>query len=300
MPRLPADTFELAPGHVLRRATADEIAVIRETAVNLLPGPHQIYRNLWEIRWPVAGPHELLPEDEWRYFVIAFTGHNDTINDLQLAFDLSLVELEIAFTIVDTDLGGVPGWGTISNAGRNFQVFHDAPFRPEALFGDVRTEDLQATRDICDRMQRHQRAALVDVAQFARQLGDLKSLPQTSPLRFLGYFAILEALLTHLPNPADPYESITRQVRSKVALLDNRWTPRLDYRPFGKHKPDKVWTKMYAYRSILAHGGKPDFKNELAMLGNPEQALSLIKETVKAALRFALIEPQLMVDLQNC
>lgn len=49
----------LAPGHELRRARAEEITVIREMALTLLPGPELIYQHLWERRWPPgAGPVE--------------------------------------------------------------------------------------------------------------------------------------------------------------------------------------------------------------------------------------------------
>jgi len=193
----------------------------------------------------------------------------------------------------------VGGRGTAWHGGRLFQIIQDAPMNP-SFFLELRPADLQATRETYDRMQRHD-AAMIDVKGLARQLGDLKTLPQESPLRFLGYFALLESLLTHLPNPSDPYESITRQVKQKIALLDNRWTPKLDYGPFGGTPAEKVWTKVYAYRSNLAHGGKPDFtRGELAALAGPEQALLLVKETVKAVVRHALIEPQLLVNLRDC
>ena len=98
----------------------------------------------------------------------------------------------------------------------------------------------------------------------ARQLGQLKALPNYSPLRFLGYFAILESLLTHAPKPSDPYSSITRQVQKKLILLDHRWTHKINYGPFGEAKPEKVWSTMYGYRSLIAHGGQPDFSGELS------------------------------------
>jgi len=116
----------------------------------------------------------------------------------------------------------------------------------------------------------------------------------------LGYFAILESLLTHPPKPTDPYESITRQVKKKIALLDNRWTDRIDYTRFAGTPPETVWKRMYHYRSALAHGAKPDFGRELSALQNAETALNLLKETVKAVIRYALLEPQLLVDLREC
>jgi hypothetical protein len=141
---------------------------------------------------------------------------------------------------------------------------------------------------------------LVDVKRFTRQLQDLEALPPSSPLRFLGYFAVLEALLTHLPKPTDPYDSITRQIKKKVSLLDHRWQPTIDYSSFAGADPERIWTKMYAYRSSLAHGGAPTFDGELQILESHDNALKLVKQTVKAIIRQALIEPELLADLRDC
>jgi hypothetical protein len=57
---------------------------------------------------------------------------------------------------------------------------------------------------------------------------------------------------------------------------------------------------MYEYRSLVAHGGTPNFAGKLALLKNHDMALTLIKDTVKAVMRQTLAEPQLLVDLREC
>jgi len=141
---------------------------------------------------------------------------------------------------------------------------------------------------------------LLNVRLLAAQLGQLKGLPHGSVLRFLGYFAILESLLTHVPKPSDPYDSITRQVKKKLTLLSRRFSHPLDYSPFGDTPPETVWTKMYNYRSLIAHGVSPGFEGDLQLLRNADTALALIKDSVKAILRQALSEPQLLIDLKDC
>jgi len=116
----------------------------------------------------------------------------------------------------------------------------------------------------------------------------------------LGYFAVLESLLTHAPNPTDPYDSITRQIKKKLAVLDNRWSIKIDYGPFGGVPAEKIWTKMYAYRSRIAHGGVPDFVGDLKLLVSDDRVLKPIKETAKSVIRQALVEPQLLFDLREC
>src|ERR1700685_111623 len=87
--------FRLVEGHELRRATAEEIAEIKETLARLGGFTHHLVRHLWERQWPKVGPSKLLPETEWRYFVVAFQGSNSTFSELQSVFDLFTVELEI-------------------------------------------------------------------------------------------------------------------------------------------------------------------------------------------------------------
>jgi len=288
----------LAPGHELRRATPEEITTIKETLERLVGGPVSYQQFFWEHRWPHRGSEvEILPEAEWRYFVIGFRGNNQTISELQAAFDLALVELEVGFTIL-YHIGGTPGKGFLWWGGRLFHVL-EAAWHSDDFFVDVSARDTEAIAEIHTAIQHHE-DLLVDVKRLAGQLGDLKALPHQSPLRFLGYFAILESLLTHAPKLSDPYDSITRQVKKKLALLDHRWPAKIDYTPFAGASTDTVWSKMYRYRSQLAHGGAPDFAGELATLGSQKKALKLLNETVKAVIRQALTEPQLVVDLRDC
>jgi hypothetical protein len=84
-------------------------------------------------------------------------------------------------------------------------------------------------------------------------------------------------------------------------LLDHRWDYKIDYQPFDGANPEKIWERMYTYRSLIAHGDAADFaKKPLSLLKNQDTALKLIKETAKAVIRQALAEPQFMFDLKNC
>lgn len=292
-------THTLAPGYQLRRATQDEIAVIKETVQRLVGGSHRGSMHLWEQRWPhPGGPIEYLPEAEWRYFVIAFRGSNATITELRAAFDLAPLELEVGFTILYSGMGDRNFPGLTWQPGRLFHVLDDAEFN-DIFFVDVSAADIETIAGIHSKLQQHDQR-LIDVKRHATQLSELKALPHKSPLRFLGYFAILESLLTHAPKPTDPYDSITRQVKKKLALLDRRWPHTIDYSPFGGASPETIWSKMYSYRSLLSHGGFPHFRGELAALQGHEHALNLVRETAKAVVRHALDEPQLLLSLREC
>jgi hypothetical protein len=281
-----APSYTLAPGHELRRATAEEIVRIKATLQGFGSPPLWLSDALWEIRLPMVIFGERLPEPEWRYFVIAFRGSQDAA--LQSALDLALLEIEVGFTIPQVS---IPSSRALSiHPGRLFHVMEDG-----VRFVDVSARDAEAIRAIHALLQGHDNG-VVNVERLAIQLGQLKALPHGSPLRFLGYFGVLESLLTHKPKLTDPYDSITRQVKKKLALLDNRWFPRIDYAPFGQVKPDVVWSQMYDYRSGVAHGDAP----RLGILRTHDAALTLIKETVKAVIRHALADPQLLRDLKDC
>lgn len=289
----------LAPGHELRRATHEEVEVIEQTLQRFASRPLDPYMNLWKRRWPhPGGAIELLPEAEWRYFVIAFRGSHATMAELRTAFDIAPVELEVGFTVVNSIEGDNIASAVIWNEERLFHVLADARYS-DSFFVDVSRSNVELIATIHSSFKGHDNN-LIDIKHLAGQLSQLKGLPHRSPLRFLGYFAILESLLTHAPKPTDPYDSITRQVKKKVALLDRRWDKALDYTSFGGATPETIWSKMYTYRSLVAHGGTTTFTGELEALGNHDNALKLVKETVKSVIRYALDDPQLLLDLREC
>jgi hypothetical protein len=291
-----ATSFTLATGHELRRANSEEITVIRNTVQ-----PYLTFGVMpWEIRMLDGGDSERLPESEWCYHVISFRGNNQVLVQIEETCSLAQLELKIGFVVFHSfgDAPLDPGkHGFMMHSGRLFQMLHGAPWG--LAFCEVSASDIDGIRALHDQLVQHD-PGLVDVRQFVRQLYQLEAVPSYSPLRLLGYFSMLEGLLTHKPKQTDPYESITRQIKKKVPLVDHRSKPCIDYSAFGKAKVDAIWTQMYDYRSCLAHGKTPDFARELKTLGNHDRALSLIKETVKTVLRRALIEPQLLADLRDC
>ena len=283
--------MHLAKGHQLRRATAKEIETIRRSLQELSPSPRFLFTDLWERRlFQRDRIQEGLPESEWRYFVIAFRGSNHTIASIREASEIAPVELEILFTVVNG--------GLVWHQDHLFQALqeaqHNDDFFVEISAGDV--SDIKRLRTQLEGNVSH----VLNLRPFLNQLAGLKGFPRRSPLRFLGYFAILESLLTHSPQPTDPYDSITRQVKKKLILLDHRWPRKIDYTPFGGASTEKIWGGMYAYRSDVAHGNMPDFKKKFSILKNHALALGLLKETTKAIIRYGLDEPQLLVDLREC
>jgi hypothetical protein len=324
-----AVSYDIAQGIRLRRATDAEVEEIQKT-LNTFPDPMMPLNiplpRRWEHTWRPApldqgpGQHQLayLPSEEWRYHVIAaaYPRHEELL-DLIPALDLARTELEIGFTrifepqperppeidhfireyqsripnFVEGRLHGYNGPRYIQFMRRSFHAEYSFLEIGQDEAGEI-AETLTTARDNREQTQ--------FLKRHLKELNDLKGLTFESPLRFLGYFAVLESLLTHQPKPTDPYDSITRQIKTKLKLLNHKFPRPIDYGPFGNESPDKIWNKMYDYRSRLAHGGEPDFVKQHNILRNHEAALNLVKEAVKATIRFALHEPQLVEDLRDC
>ncbi len=300
---LEVESFTLAPGQVLRRAQVDEIEVIKSTIDRFNGGLHSfVGHTLWEGKLPfLAGKHiEILPESDWRYFVIAIEGTHETLTDIQHASDLAPIELEIGFAVLFT-FPNSPG-GFVFHPGRFFQALEDCNQAAYALnlqsLIHVTEAVAQDIATLCAKLRAADRR-LIDVKALAARIGDLKLLPSRSPLIFLGYFAILESLLSHAPKTSDPYDLVIRQVKTKMALLNNRFDRKIDYSRFSGAPAETIWTKMYNYRNQLAQGSTPSFDGDLAILGSHAQALGLLKRALKAIVRQALIEPQLLIDLKD-
>jgi hypothetical protein len=292
--------FSVAPGNELRRANRAEIAAIKDVLPDFAA---QTTWGAWQNGAPIpmkdgGTTYAHIPEGQWRYFVISFDGSNSTSTQIERAFSIAPFELKIGFTLLREAFRGSGAPTLIYHPARLFSQVKRLS-DGELPFIDVTQADVESIRLLADQVRTFSHPPL-NLKQFLEQVLDLDTLPHRSRLLFLGYFAVLESLVTHQPKKTDTIDSITRQVKQKVALLDNRWQPRIDYSAFGTSKPDTIWSTMYAYRSCLAHGGEPDFKDDLQLLHDHGQALGLLRQTVKSILRQALSEPQLVLDLRDC
>jgi hypothetical protein len=289
----------LADRHQLRKASEEEVAAIKDVLTNhAAETDWGLWQNGEQVVEGDATTYKSLPQEEWRYFVIAFDGSNSTVVEVERALSIAAFEIKIAFTILPQIFPGRKTPILIYSPPRLFsQVRRMASKTLPAI--KVTAKGTNAIRQLREQLQTNSDRGL-NLEGFIQRILEMDALPHESPLLFLGYFAVLESLLTHKVKETDTIDSITRQIKQKVILLDNRWEPSIDYGPFHGTKPDRIWSTMYSYRSDLAHGGTPDFAKDLKVLGDHHRALSLLKQTVKSVLRHALIEPQLILDLRNC
>lgn len=296
------DALEIIPGRILRRANEKEIKFIRALIESLF-GKY-FGGGLWENRRPKSGKGRLvkLPAKQWRYFVIEFKGGNQEVERLEKALSVASCGLEVGFTLSVATLKRMEFPVCLYNPPRLFQslsAMSDSVASSTDLTKALTESDGEQVRKIYSKLAAHD-SAIMDLDQVFKLIFELKDLPRFSPLQILGYFAVLESVLTHAPKPDDRYDSITRQIKQKLALLNKRWSPALDYSAFPALSHDKVWSIMYKYRSAIAHGSTPNFTGELSALGKAENANYLISEAVRKVIQQAIEEPQLIADLQNC
>jgi hypothetical protein len=292
------NAMEIIPGRIMRRANEAEIKFIKE----MLESSFRNYSGggLWETRKPKSGSGKFirLPVKRSRYFVIELGSESQEVELLESALSVASCDLEVGFILTVATLRSTALPVCLYSPPRLFQSLSalSYAFGPFKKFTD---SDGEQVRKIYSKLAAYDNSIL-NLEKVFKLLFELKDLPRFSPLQVLGYFSVLESILTHPPKPEDRYDSITRQIRQKLALLNKRWNPPLDYSAFAASSRDKVWPKMYAYRSAIAHGGTPDFAGELAVLGKAENANRLISEAVKKTILQAIEEPQLLADLRNC
>lgn len=136
-------------------------------------------------------------------------------------------------------------------------------------------------------------------AAFHRRL-ELRNVPIDSPLRHLGYFIVIEALLTHAPQPGDSADTLSRQLQTKLPLLSNRMTLPLPFRSLDPHASTTAIIKaLYGYRSSIAHGAEPTFDGPRRILGSREKVGAFLDTATRRLLRQAALEPQLVSDLRG-
>lgn len=293
-------SFQLTPRYLLRKATDDEVVLIRNTfltagVVTTLP----TLPLMWEWKW---GDKSVTHEDDskkWRYHVISFDGPNDTdLYDLLAACRIASTEIECACVFLGFHTGSKYVFGHMMQPA---WLKHDLDvlFTESHLFVDFNASHASAISDLYHLYSVHNHE-LIDLTFAVSSLNSMTTLHPSSKFRALASFAILESLLAHQPDPTDQYQSITRQIKTKLALLEHRWSPPTDYSALGKMSPDKIWSALYAYRSAIAHGGKTDFKGKQQHLISPGHVNGFLRQVVKAVVRHTLLEPQLISDLREC
>ena len=307
-PQIVIDTelpFELIPNCYIDKATKEQRERVKN-ALSYFVGSHPMMSRpesyyeseiVYETNANGRSWHYVeLPESKWHYYVVT-TPDNGSINhDLHLAANISDTPLNLTgLTFRKSGMG--------SRQGTFHNYFDLGAEHPVIRVSKESLNDISLIyRSYLDATKRGLEGTTFPEIQRAMNMFDsLSLLAQNSEFHVLGLFAIIEMLITHNPKLEDRGDSITHQMQSKIPLLSRRFSKALDFSSFLSNISEKkIWAALYKYRSILAHGGVPDFQNDLNVLKDASNAKAFLKEVVKALLRHCLKEPQLYKDLRDC
>lgn len=127
---------------------------------------------------------------------------------------------------------------------------------------------------------------------------DTDRLRPGSVLLTLSYFSIIESLVT---NGRIDGESITNQLKHKLKLILRRVAnPPDGPAMFGGIKYETLWSKLYGFRSDIAHGNIYDFSKDYTALVSVDLVNHYLDGVVAAIIRLAIDEPLLVEDLRMC
>ena len=309
--------YKLGHGFSLEKATETEIeswirpltkaALARFEHLSQSNASLYRYEGLWVDSATHSGKTTVrLSRDQWRYYVIRYTSSDEPRRlrkAMQQATKLLDVELvpafEVSFGARRKNSEGTQTPCTMELSRRLYtepsglalpweipEVNEDALLSLAELFS--KRTALQPKHD-----------SIVRSLEILEQSDDLK---HDTPMWLLSHFVSLEALLTHAPSPGDPNDSISRQLLISIPLILRRSNELDIIKELGIDAPLKtIIKKLYALRSRIAHGNIPwpSSGSSLDALINLNTATMAIRLILKAVLRQALYEPDLICDLKG-
>lgn len=297
--KLEREPFTLGDDVLVRRATFAEVERFRD----LFDFYHaKLAREFYEAKLStkqeghvVEYRFDSLPVDEFRYHVIERVGGYDPTPLLRQASVLTDYEMHVGH-----GFSYGPGEDSYASPDMDLDALRKGAMFDYSRLVTVSEAELQDLADVYARYHSH-RSDLIPLNRITSDYIGLRKLSAHPNLRVLAMFGLLESLLTHNPKPSDPYDSITRQITQKIKLLNARFRKPLPYREnFGEAKSDKVWKALYAVRSAVAHGGELKFQGDQALAKSLDHTERFVRTALRAVMRQALEEPQLIADLKDC
>lgn len=308
------DGFPVGGGWILTRPSIEQISQIRPLFQNLdnatnvagkqTAPPHEYLTTTlgvdgWKSEWSSS------PAD-WRYLVLRRTDPGGLDADALVQALL----LSDAGVFADYWPNGEPSRqdgkvSCIMNPAAMTTFFNEH----HGLFGSIPTQpDLAEISEVLALRASFADAEYPEIARLLRQFVETFVIPIRSTQSLLACLGIVEGLLSHAPSQGDPVDSITRQLKRNIVLLDHRLPShrKLELDQFGQMSPERVITNLYAYRSAVAHGGQPDRELQVfyssrwkAPLHVQTELHLFARRILKRLLTASLLEPQLVSDLKG-
>ncbi|HEY8097468.1 MAG TPA: hypothetical protein VIE65_15460 [Methylobacter sp.] len=268
-------------------------------------GPSGFNRTHYECEWTeISNDNPIkqnksnpLPESEWRYYILAFSGNGNELNDLLKVMDIIppyICSWAYVYTTEPFGYGSPWGYGTDPYSG---PIFYTGKVHSAKTFDDTHISALRQHLELYNNLDKEKHEGIIRALEFNR---NLKMLSPVNNLKLLAYFVIIEMLLTHNPNDKEIGDSLMHQIKTKASLLSSRLDDPIDYSIFGDVSPEKIWAALYCYRSYIAHGVHINFEdnNNLKKLKNEQTATDFVATVTRKFLKHALHEPDLINGLK--
>lgn len=239
-------------------------------------------------------------QEEWRYSVVR-PGHDPILHTHKVTEALIISDAELTVRHWGSEMGGL--LGIVRSRSIPYPVLDEL-----GIAFEPRTIDLTEIKDCINLRGGLDEECFTAIPMALERYVGLGSLPR-SDMKTLGYFGVIESLLSHAPQPNDSADSILRQLKRNLALIENRLAAE---EKIGLSLGDgtKITTfisKLYSYRSDLAHGNNSTtsrdwLANKLgggAGLRGDVCIDNFLRRLVRRVLKQALREPQLITDLKG-
>ncbi len=299
--------YEIIPGLVLRKPDSDEIPRIQQLVAESCLGnvgwiaPYEMNWISEESDYRASYRSEPIDDQNlWKYWLLHDDEGGDKVIDFDRVLKLVTPAIELAVRLIfsqNKERKISFGHSTIQ-----YQVGerHWGMQKVNHYTSKVGLELLEKLRDLYLRLKEvEENYKFINNA--LKTFNDLYLVTNYSNLRVVGYFSVIEALITHSPRLTETLDSISHQIRGKMTLLNKRFDIPVDFSAYFCDLSNKtVWSKLYTFRSKVAHGENTDFSKKLSVLKDRETVFNFLENICKSLLRYSLTEPQLLMDLKEC
>ncbi len=228
---------------------------------------------------------------------------NDTsdINEFTLQNALAICDAELRIGISFNTNGSI---STRHPTFPNFQVQNSL----YTGFNNYKRPSLICIQDIKDTVELFSKQIPVNFINSISLFRSLDYLPDYTPMKILGYFTVMESILTHKPDPNDPTDSISRQLKHNLKFVNGRLNScgrSLGFEDFEGTTVDTMINKLYSYRSAIAHGNSTEeFTNAILKKRTTEPSTyddlwvhDWMRRIIRRILFEAIREPEIITNL---
>lgn len=288
---------EITPTIRLEVASPDQMAFFRGRVEH----PHLYETEIVKQETPNGKAHQFLgiPENEWRYYILSYAGDGLEIHEflsvanLIAPYPISLINCHTKQPFGRGELVGL----SMDPVGQ--QAFYSRVV-PDFTLHVLKWSDVEEMKKLFLCFGKLDKVAAEGILRAVRLNRTLQRLGLPIDFPILGLFMIIEMLLTHNPNDKEIGDSLTHQIKTKMAFVSPRFQNPLDYSRFGPAADHgQIWGALYTYRSCIAHGNHIDFsKGPLSKLKSSAEAFEFLEAATKELLAYAIREPSIVNGLK--